>query len=68
MARTPATKKAAAKTPAAKKTSQGPQYSHRYCNARPTVPRDFGPGMTADRARAINVFGDKWVNGTELSY
>jgi hypothetical protein len=63
MARTPATKKAAAK-----ETSQGPQYSHRYCNARPTVPRDFPPGMTADRTRAINIFGNKWVNGTELSY
>ena len=62
-----------AATPAAKKTAAGKtakplQYSHRYCNARATVPREFPPGMTADRARAINTLSDKWVNGTELSY
>ena len=42
--------------------------NHRYCNARPTAPREFGPGVSADRALAINVLGDKWVNGTDLSY
>ena len=69
MARTLVAKKAAAnKTSARKSTEAPPQYSHRYCNARPTVPREFGPGMNADRARAINVMGDKWVNGTQLSY
>jgi len=70
MARTPVARKAAArKTP-----EKPPQYSHRYCNARRTahgarrtVPREFGPGMSADRARAINVLSDKWVNGTEPS-
>jgi hypothetical protein len=65
------------KTPA-KKTPAGPlrddsddkapAYSHRYCNARATVPREFDPGTPADRVRAINSLRDKWVNGTELSY
>jgi hypothetical protein len=64
MARTPVVKKAAASKTAEKSSL----YSHRYCNARPTVAREFGPGMNADRARAINVLSDKWVNGTELSY
>lgn len=64
MARTPVVKKVAAKQAAEK----APQYGHRYCNARPTVPREFGPRVNADRARAINVLSDKWVNGTELSY
>ncbi len=64
MARTPVAKKSAA----TKTTERAPQYSHRYCNARPTVAREFGPGMSADRARAINVLRDKWVNGTELNY
>jgi hypothetical protein len=74
MARTPTNKTAAKK--AASKRSTAPQiaddgplrYSHRYCNARATVPRELPPGMTADRARAINTLRDKWVNGTELSY
>jgi len=43
-------------------------YSHRYCNTRPTQRREFDPEVNADRANAINIFGDKWVNGTELSY
>jgi hypothetical protein len=47
---------------------KAPRYSHRYCNARATQPRVFGPGLSADRVRAINSIGDKWVNGTELSY
>ena len=64
MARTPVARKAAAKASA----EQAPRYAHRYCNARPTAPREFGPGVSADRARAVNVLGDKWVNGTELSY
>lgn len=69
MARTPVARKAAAKKTTGKTTEKAaPQYSHRYCNARQTVPREFGPGMNADRARAINVLSDKWVNGTELSY
>lgn len=62
MARSPAARKTAAAEDAA------PRYTHRYCNARPTQPREFGPGVSADRARAINIIGDKWVNGTELSY
>lgn len=45
-----------------------PRYNHHYCSVRPTTPRQFGHGVSADRASAINAFGDKWVNGTELSY
>jgi hypothetical protein len=64
MARTPIARKA---TP--RQTAEKPaQYSHRYCNSRPVVQREFGPGVNADRTRAINVLSDKWVNGTELSY
>lgn len=69
MARTPTIGKRAG-TPAA--TAAAPEqplrYGHRYCNVRPTVPREFSSGTPADRVRAINVFGSKWVNGTELSY
>jgi hypothetical protein len=39
-----------------------------YCNVKPTTPRVFGPGVSADRASAINSLSDKWVNGTELTY
>jgi len=45
-----------------------PSHGHFYCNVKPTIPRDFGPGVNADRVRAINTLSDKWVNGTELSY
>jgi hypothetical protein len=61
MARTAAAKK----TPAAEAV---PRYRFHYCNARPAMPRSFGPGVSDDRARAINVRKDKWVNGTEISY
>ncbi|MDP2367367.1 M12 family metallopeptidase [Rhodoferax sp.] len=47
---------------------KAPRYKHHYCSVRPTTPRQFGPGVNADRASAVNSFGDKWVNGTELSY
>lgn len=47
---------------------QGTRYAHRYCHQRPTTPRQFGPGVNADRISAINSLSDKWVNGTELSY
>lgn len=61
-----------ARSTAAKKTAappeSAPRYTHRYCNARATQPRSFGPGVNADRARAVNTLSDKWVNGTELSY
>ncbi len=39
-----------------------------YCSVKSTTPREFGPGVSADRVRAINTLDDKWVNGTELSY
>lgn len=63
MARAPARK-----TPSPASDDLAPRYRHRYCNARSTQPRVFGPGLSADRVRAINSMGDKWVNGTELSY
>ena len=44
----------------------GPRQGRFYCNVKPTTPRVFGPGVSADRASAINSLGDKWVNGTEL--
>lgn len=53
--------------PSAAPAEAAPRYHH-YCNVRPTVPRQFDPGVSADRAGAINVLADKWVNGTELSY
>ena len=44
-----------------------PRYGH-YCSVKPTRERVFGPGVSIDRASAIASVGDKWVNGTELSY
>ena len=61
-------KKAASGPPCSDDIDKAPVYAHRYCNARPTVPREFAPGTTADRVRAINSLSNKWVNGTELSY
>ncbi len=63
MARAPA-------PPAAGKAdaSAAPLRYHHYCNVRPTIPRQFEPGVNADRAGAINMLADKWVNGTELTY
>ncbi len=69
--RSPATPSGTASIPAASPgaaAEAGPRYSHRYCNARPTLPRQFGLGVSDDRASAITIMGDKWVNGTELSY
>lgn len=66
--KTPARKKPAGNASRAVAQAKAPAYAHRYCNARPTVPREFSPGTTADRARAINSLSNKWVNGTELSY
>ena len=45
-----------------------PRYGHFYCNVRTMQPKVFGPGVSTDRARAVNTLADKWVNGTELSY
>ncbi len=44
------------------------RYAYHYCNVRPTAERQFGPGVNADRASAINSLSNKWVNGTELTY
>lgn len=40
----------------------------RYCNQPPQRPREFGPGVSADRARAVITFGKKWVGATNLTY
>ncbi len=65
MARHPAPRKSSTAPP--RKSTAQPGYFH-YCNVRPSTPRSFAPGVNADRASAINVLSDKWVNGTELSY
>lgn len=54
-------------TAAPRKSAPPSGYFH-YCNVRPSTPRTFATGVNADRASAINVLSDKWVNGTELSY
>ncbi len=66
-------RKAAAKTSAAAAADSAsadpaPRYRFHYCNARPALVRQLGPEVNDDRARAINILKDKWVNGTELSY
>ena len=63
-----AQKKPVAKSRAAAAEDQAPRYGHHYCSVRPTTPRQFAPGVNADRASAISTLSDKWVNGTELSY
>jgi hypothetical protein len=39
-----------------------------HCSVPEVAPRVFEPGTDSARAEAILVFGDKWVNGTELRY
>lgn len=39
-----------------------------YCSLHPTPKRVFAPGVTAAREEAINLFSNKWVNGTVLRY
>jgi Astacin (Peptidase family M12A) len=39
-----------------------------HCTVPEVVPRVFPPGTDPARVEAILVFGDKWVNGTELRY
>ncbi len=39
-----------------------------YCNVKPSVPRQFPPGMPQGRVSAITTLADKWVNGTLLHY
>lgn len=40
----------------------------RYCAQPPQRPRQFGPDVSANRARAIITFSKKWVNGSQLTY
>ena len=65
MARNPTPRKLSTTPP--RKSAPETRYFH-YCNVRPSIPRTFASGVNADRASAINVLSDKWVNGTELSY
>lgn len=41
---------------------------HLYCALRETPARVFPPGVTSERARLINLLGNKWVSGTVLRY
>lgn len=40
----------------------------RHCAVPPTPRRVLGPGVSADRARLIQLVSKKWVNGTKLRY
>jgi hypothetical protein len=39
-----------------------------YCALHERPARVFTPGVTSDRVRLINLFGNKWVTGTTLRY
>jgi hypothetical protein len=40
----------------------------RYCSQPIQRPKEFAPGVSAQRSFAIMAFGKKWVNGTDLTY
>lgn len=60
--------RATKKNTASGKDDKQQRQGYFYCNVKPTTPREFGPGVNADRISAINNLGEKWVNGTELTY
>ncbi len=39
-----------------------------YCSVPRVPPREFGPGVSRERARLLIVTGNKWVNRTTLHY
>jgi hypothetical protein len=39
-----------------------------YCALRERPARVFGPGVSSDRMRLINLLGNKWASGTVLRY
>jgi hypothetical protein len=39
-----------------------------YCSLPQVPPREFEPGISAERAGLLLVTGNKWVNGTKLHY
>jgi hypothetical protein len=39
-----------------------------YCALNQRPARVFGPGVSSDRLRLINLLGNKWVSGTVLRY
>lgn len=45
-----------------------PAKRHAYCAVPETPEREFGPEVSAERARLIRVISKKWVNGTPLHY
>lgn len=40
----------------------------RYCRQPAQRPREFAPGVSANRSFSIIAFSKKWVNGTDLTY
>jgi hypothetical protein len=64
---------AATATTAASATPYSPaataaQTTMLYCAQRQPIPRPLPPGSTQERASAIIVGGNKWLNGTVLHY
>jgi hypothetical protein len=41
---------------------------HRYCALHPTPRRVYAPGVTPVREELLNLYNNKWVNGTVLHY
>lgn len=39
-----------------------------HCNTPPVAARMFAPGTDSARVEAVLLFGDKWLDGTELRY
>ncbi len=50
------------------KETHAPSPVRNYCALPPVPPRIFGPEVSADRARLIQLIAKKWVNGTKLRY
>ncbi|MFT7723220.1 MAG: M12 family metallopeptidase [Roseateles sp.] len=65
---TPRSTPARRPAPSKNAEAQAPRYAFHYCSVRPGLAPAAGPGLVADRAQAINVLRDKWLNGTELTY
>jgi hypothetical protein len=45
-----------------------PQEKHHYCNVKESPQRLFDQSVGLERARAINLYHKKWINGTVLTY
>ena len=55
-------------TESVKSTARTPEPNRQFCSVAVTKPREFPPGVSDSRARAIVVSDKKWVNGTILHY